>query len=325
MKDFKNGALFRLRHWFICISLILTVPSISGAQVKEFTLTVTEGEIELKGVKFPVWTYNNEFPGPVIRVKEGDTVRIKLRNMSGAKHGMFFHGLRVDNRIALQEQVPVDPGYEYVYEFEAQPAGTHLYHCSWKMAEHLNRGMFGLFIVEAKEEKGFDREFAYVISDWNSRADSGGHGQGHPANIMDNDITTINNKAVTAHAPQVMDAKDGERVRVRIANIGYLPHKLRFPKGFLVTHEDGYPISEPKTQETLTIYPGKSHDISIAAVEGKWPLYHNVERPSAAEKGGAEASGHGHDGQKYDVKKIQEDTSLNEEIGLVLDVKGKVK
>lgn len=302
--------------------MILIVPSLSIAGVREFTLTAAEGEIELKGVRFPIWTYNGEFPGPVIRVKEGDIVRIRLRNRSGAKHGLFFHGLRVSNIIALQEQVPVDPGYEYTYEFKAEPAGTHLYHCSWNMAEHLSRGMFGVFIVEAEEEKSFDREFVYIISDWDSRANSGEHAHetGHPANIMDNDITAINNRAVAGDNPQVMEAREGERVRLRIANIGHLPHRLRFPGGFLVTHEDGYPISEPMAREALTIYPGKSHDISIVAGAGKWPLYHSIELPgpfgSATGDGAADASGHGHDEHKHDTKQVKED------VAIVLDVRG---
>ena len=119
MNDGKDGVFERLCRLFrgllyFLVFLSLVVPSLSEAAVKEFTLTVTEGEIELKGVKFSIWKYNNEFPGPVIRVKEGDTVRIKLRNTSGTKHGLFFHGLKVHNRMALQEQEPVDPGYEYV-------------------------------------------------------------------------------------------------------------------------------------------------------------------------------------------------------------------
>ncbi len=319
-------ALRRLlrRASFIVVFLSLVVPSLSGAEVKEITLTATEGEMDLKGVKFKIWTYNDRFPGPVIRVKEGDDVRIKLRNKSGARHGMFFHGLRIDNRLALQEQVPVDPGYEYVYEFKAGPAGTHMYHCSMNMAEHLSRGMFGLFIVEAKEEKRFDREFEYVISDWSSRADSSGHGLGHPASIMDNDITAINDRAVTGDNPHVMDARDGERVRVRIANMGHLPHKLRFGKGFLVTHEDGYPISEPMAREALTIHPGKSNDISIVAGAGKWTFYHSVDMPmplAAKEgEGAAQTSGHGHDGHEGHKANIERG---KEAAAIILDVKAK--
>jgi FtsP/CotA-like multicopper oxidase with cupredoxin domain len=255
-----------------------------SAETKEFVLTVTDGEIELNGAKFMVWKFNDKLPGPEIRVKEGDTVKIKLKNMSGAKHGLFFHGLKVNARVALQEQeIFVDPGYEYTYgEFVAGPPGTHLYHCSYNMAEHLSRGLFGAFIVEAKDESKFDKEFVYILSDWNSKSEKGADhlGAGHPRAMMDNDITAINDRAVTGNNPLVMEAKEGERVRIRLANLGQLPHKLRLAEGFIVTHEDGYRISEPKTQDFLTIYPGKRYDIGITAKKsGREVFYHSIEMP----------------------------------------------
>ncbi|MBI5747899.1 MAG: multicopper oxidase domain-containing protein, partial [Nitrospinae bacterium] len=190
----------------------------SGGNVREFTFVVAEGNIELNGTKFSVWTYNGTVPGPEIRVKEGDTVRVKLQNKSAAKHGMFFHGLHVPPKVAMQEEVAVEPGYEYVYEFEAKPSGTHLYHCSYNMAEHLDRGLYGAFIVEAKDDGKFDKEFVYIIDDWNSKAAKGEshHGMGHPRDMMDSDITTINGKSITG-SPVVMEVKVGERIRIRLA------------------------------------------------------------------------------------------------------------
>ncbi|MBI5039199.1 MAG: multicopper oxidase domain-containing protein [Nitrospirae bacterium] len=264
-------------------------PNSAPAEIKEFILTVREGEINLGGDKSMVWTYNGTVPGPEIRVREGDTVKIKLVNESGAKHGLFFHGLSVNPRVALQEQeIFVDPGYEYTYgEFIAKPAGTHLYHCSWNMAEHLSRGLYGAFIVEAKDEQKFDKEFVYILSDWSSKVSKGEehYGAGHPRTIMDNDITTINERVITGDNPIIMDTKEGEKIRIRLANIGQLPHTLRFPGGFLITHEDGYIISVPQEQESLTIYPGKRYDIVITAAKpGRWPFYHSIVMPGGMEE-----------------------------------------
>lgn len=269
------------------------LPAYVFAETREFTLTVTDGEIELNGTKFMIWKYNDKFPGPEIRVKEGDVVKVKLVNKSSAKHGLFFHGLHVNPRTALQEQeIVVEPGYEYTYgEFIAKPAGTHLYHCGFNMAEHLSRGMYGAFIVEAKpvpagsnqgDEPKFDKEFVYILSDWNSKSAKGeGHHElGHPMTLLDNDITTINDKAITGDNPIIMDAKKGERVKIRLANIGYLPHKLTFPKGFIITHEDGYPLPEPKRQNSITIYPGKRHDIVMTADKTEeYLFYHSIDMP----------------------------------------------
>lgn len=273
---------YRAVFCFLFSAFILLPLSNALAETRDFTLTVTEGAIDLNDTKFMVWTYNGMVPGPEIRVREGDTVKIRLRNKSGAKHGLFFHGLHVPPRLALQEEVPVDPDHEYTYEFIAKPAGTHLYHCSWNMAEHLSRGLYGIFIVEAANEPKFDKEFVYILSDWNSKAvkGEGHHEMGHPRTMMDNDITTINDQAVTGDNPIILNVTKGKRVKIRLANIGHLPHTVRYPEGFTLTHEDGYPISEPRKASSITLYPGKRHDIAIAPDRpGKFPFYHSVTFP----------------------------------------------
>ncbi|MBI3399337.1 MAG: multicopper oxidase domain-containing protein [Deltaproteobacteria bacterium] len=321
------------------------LPAVSFAETREFTLTVTDGEIELNGTKFMVWKYNDTFPGPEIRVKEGDVVKVKLINKSSAKHGLFFHGLHVNPRVALQEQdIVVEPGYEYTYgEFVAGPAGTHLYHCSYNMAEHLSRGLYGAFIVETKptpagskqgDEPKYDKEFVYILSDWNSKAENGDdhYGAGHPRTMLDNDITTINERAVTGDNPIVMEAKKGERIRMRLANIGHLPHTLRFAQGFIITHEDGYPIPQPKTQDSLTIYPGKRHDIVITAGNpGKMTFYHSVNMPKSAgeifeelEFPNKQADEHKHEHPKtlHDSSHDNKTEAAKELPIFILDVKG---
>ncbi|MBI3353630.1 MAG: multicopper oxidase domain-containing protein [Nitrospirae bacterium] len=326
---------------FFCFLLtaycLLFTVSIASAETKEFTLTVTDSEIELNGTKFMVWKYNDTFPGPEIRVKEGDVVKIKLRNKSSAKHGLFFHGLYVNPRVSIQEQeIFVDPDYEYTYgEFVAGPAGTHLYHCSWNMAEHLTRGLYGAFIVEAKDEPKSDKEFVYIISDWNSKAENGDdhYGTGHPRTMLDNDITTINERAVTGDNPIVMEAKKGERIRMRLANIGHLPHKIRFAQNFIITHEDGYPISQPKAQDSLTIYPGKRYDIVITAKKsGKEVFYHSIDMPpgvkeklTASEDSQKASAAHTHDdshGHSNNIHKENKTGVIKEAPIIVLDVRG---
>jgi FtsP/CotA-like multicopper oxidase with cupredoxin domain len=306
--------------------MVLLSPGVSSplyAEVKEFTLTVTEGTLDIKGTPVPVWLYNGVFPGPEIRVKEGDTVRIKLRNLSGAKHGMFFHGLRVDNRMALQEQVPVDPDYEYAYEFKAEPSGTQLYHCSQNMAEHLSRGMFGAFIVEAKDEPRPDREFVFLMTDWPGGAASShsGHEAGHPADIMDRGITTINERVVTGDDPQVIEAGLGETVRLRIANLGYLSHRLSLPEGINLTHEDGYPVSTPDAQNEVVVFPGKRYDFAVkAGAPGRLKILHSIEkpRPMHSDAGHAESDDSRKDGHAGHERGSTPDAG---EVAIVLDVK----
>ncbi|MEK7679817.1 MAG: hypothetical protein AAB356_06470, partial [Deltaproteobacteria bacterium] len=85
----------------------------------------------------------------------------------------------------------------------------------------------------------------------------------------------------------------------------------------------------PKTHETLLIHPGKSNDISIVAVAGKWPIYHNVEMPrsreAAAVKGAADASGHEHDEHKNHDGLKNNMIQAEEAVAIVLDVRVEVK
>ncbi len=296
----------------------------SPANVKEFTFVVKEGDIELNGTKFSVWTYNGTIPGPEIRVKEGDTVRIKLQNKSGAKHGMFFHGLHVPPKVAMQEEVSLDSGYEYIYEFEAKPGGTHIYHCSFNMAEHLDRGLYGAFIVEGKDDEKFDKEFVYIIDDWNSKTAKGEshHGMGHPRDMKDYDITTINGKSITG-SPVVMDVKTGEKIRIRLISIGNLPHTLRSPEGFTITHVDSYPLPETRKENSLTLLGGQRYDIVITPdKKGKLSFYHSINFPPTLSQKLAELSQseHSHD-ENPAHKDYVHGEGQKDEIAIIIDVR----
>jgi len=97
---------------------------------------------------------------------------------------------------------------------------------------------------------------------------------------MDNDITTINDRVVKGDNPVMIEAKEGERIKIRFANIGYLPHKVWYPDGFVITHEDGYPLPEQREETTLTIFPGKRHDMVVSAKRtGRYLFYHSITIP----------------------------------------------
>lgn len=114
------------RVWGLLLVLLLSfLPGEAWAEVREYTLTVTEGTLNLKGLAFPVWPFNGVVPGPEIRVKEGERVRIRLKNRSGAYHTLTFHGLQVPFQMAGVpgcSQAPIGPGEELPYEFVLSPA-----------------------------------------------------------------------------------------------------------------------------------------------------------------------------------------------------------
>lgn len=286
-----------VRKYFYALFLSALVFAIGAenarAEKRLITLTVTDGEIDFNGVKYAGWLYNGGFPGPEIRVKEGDMVSVKIINKSAEKHGMFFHGVRVTPQVSSDEEdVQIKPGFEYTYpEFKAEPAGTHMYHCSVNMAEHLARGMFGAFIIEENQPKKpnpkaapykFNKEYTYILSDWNPAAESTPthHGIGHPYNLLDLNTFTLNEKVIGSGDPAKIEAKVGDRIKIRLGNLGSLPHKIYLKQGFFVTHDDGYRLYDLKSQKSITIHSGKSNDLLIVVKKpGTYTLLHSINMP----------------------------------------------
>src|ERR687893_702782 len=100
--------------------------------VREWEIVAEDREIEVApGVKYAAWTYNGRVPGPTLRAREGERLRITFVNGSEHPHTMHFHGIHP----AEMDGVPgigagqIAPGSSVVYEFDALPFGVHLYHC----------------------------------------------------------------------------------------------------------------------------------------------------------------------------------------------------
>ncbi len=182
-------------------------------------------EIDNKGTKFPAWTFDGRIPGPVVRVKEGDTVEFELVNENTNKnsHSMDFHAAQVD---VLNEFAPIKPGETKKFTFDAKYPGVWMYHCGADpMHQHIARGMYGIIIVDPKE--GYsdkfpkpDREYVLVQGQYYSDPED------HHAIMEDRGYagSLINGKMFhydpvhDQNASQVLEAKPGERVRIFYVN-----------------------------------------------------------------------------------------------------------
>ncbi len=129
--------------------------------VEEKLMTVADGFVQ------SVWTFNGTVPGPAIRVKVGDTIRVHLKNPATNKlpHSVDFHASQVAWN---DEMTSINPGEEKLYEWTADYAGVWMYHCGTAPAlHHIANGMYGMVIVEPEEGlPKVDREFAIVQSEW---------------------------------------------------------------------------------------------------------------------------------------------------------------
>lgn len=130
-----------------------------------YDLLTTEVEGKLSdGSSYRYWTFNNTVPGPMLRVRQGDTVTINLKNDESSVniHSVDFHAVTGPGGGAAVTQVA--PGETKSFTFKALQPGLYVYHCATPMiAHHISNGMYGMILVEP--EGGLsevDREY-YVM------------------------------------------------------------------------------------------------------------------------------------------------------------------
>lgn len=129
-----------------------------GRTLRTYEVVGQDKEIEIvPGVFFPAWTYNARVPGPTLRATEGDRLRIVFQNNGSHPHTMHFHGIHSWRMDGIPGAGMVDPGGEFVYEFDALPFGCHLYHChALPLKRHIHKGMYGAFIVDPDPTRHFE-------------------------------------------------------------------------------------------------------------------------------------------------------------------------
>ena len=101
-----------------------------GSLLREYEIFAVDREIEIApGLVFPAWTFNGQVPGPTLRATEGDRVRVRFVNQGTHPHTLHFHGWHPPAMDGSLPEHQVAPGGEFLYEFDAEPFGLHLYHC----------------------------------------------------------------------------------------------------------------------------------------------------------------------------------------------------
>jgi len=146
----------------------------SGKTVRQFTLIVEENQkipITYEDHIFDGWTFNGTIPGPTIRVTEGDLVRIRVINSNDNTHAHSLYTQPInfgkDNAFTMSGQPggTISPGRSYTYEFIAGPYGVYPYYCHVEpMADHINRGLYGMMIIDPKDPRPQMTEMAMLLN-----------------------------------------------------------------------------------------------------------------------------------------------------------------
>jgi FtsP/CotA-like multicopper oxidase with cupredoxin domain len=184
----------------------------SGHVVREWELVASEHEIAVApGVTFAAWTYNGRVPGPTLRAREGDRLRITLVNASRHPHTIHFHGIHPAEMdgVAGAGAGEVPPGGRTVYEFDALPAGLHLYHCHVRpLAEHIAKGLYGAFIIDPKDEREDADELVMVMNGFDTNFDRANEmyaANSIPFAYMDRPIRVMRDQLVRLYLVNVLE------------------------------------------------------------------------------------------------------------------------
>ncbi|HDZ62197.1 MAG TPA: hypothetical protein ENH40_03505 [Nitrospirae bacterium] len=284
-----------------------------GQEIKVFKLTVEDVKFEIFPDRFiEGWGFNGLIPGPTIRVKQGDRIRVIMANNTDTEHTLHVHGQSkpvVMDGVPFLGQKPVEKGESYTYEFTVKNVGTSWYHCHVDSAHHVDMGMYGAFIAEPKNEKlKYDREYIMILDEWPT-----GHIHVHEDMPMEGheehgvvtehtgvpqhkdgmempagrdwypktykayepvyDGFTINGRSFPFTEP--VDVKEGEKVRIRFINVGYKTHFMHtHSHKFTVVARDGDYVNEPAKRDTVAVGPGQRVDIILNADNpGIWPFH----------------------------------------------------
>jgi FtsP/CotA-like multicopper oxidase with cupredoxin domain len=192
--------------------------------VKPFELTAAPGGAPIVGPSYPhtnVWCYGHHIPGPELRVRQGERLRIVVHNELPEDTTVHWHGIRLPNAmdgVPGLTQLPIKPGEQFVYEFSPPDAGTFWYHPHADSLQQLGRGLGGALIVEEPTALPVDRDILWMLTDWRLKSDAqiapgfGNRMEAAMSGRVGNTVTM--NGSITDE----VKVRAGERIRLRLVN-----------------------------------------------------------------------------------------------------------
>ena len=242
----------------LAVISLASMPCFSQASAKTFTLTVERKRVSVGGgMTFNAWTYSGTVPGPVLKVMQGDEVKINLVNHTKDAHGINVHAAQIS-----PDHFTGDPMKSVSYSFTANVPGVFIYHCTAPpILDHIASGMYGMMIVEPKAgwPNGDAQEVTIVQSELYGLPDAhgfivGSHGkivQARPDFVVFNGVL---NKYSFDHP---IDIKVGKLVRLFFVNAGPSFSSAFYVTGVLfdTVYKSGNPANAMHGINTLEVPP----------------------------------------------------------------------
>lgn len=275
-----------------------------GATTVAATITAAPVTVGIGGREVTTWAFGDRPSMGGIRAKVGDLIEATFVNKISTANTLHWHGIALRNDmdgVHDVTQTAVDPGSSFTYRFTVPDAGTHWFHPH--MGLELDRGLYAPLIVEDPNDPiAFDVDVTLMLDDWLDgfgrspeqvldELQGGGSGGHDMSNMGGNDkpmggstsmmggltgevtypLHVINGRAPTER--ETIDAKVGQRVRVRLINAGS-DTAYRVAVGghrLTVTHADGFPV-KPIEVDNVVLGMGERYDVIITAGSGAFPI-----------------------------------------------------
>lgn len=198
-----------------------TLPAAAAGPVAHVHLSISDRVVSIApGIRYHAWTFGTSAPGPVIHVREGQTVDVTLKNSAMMPHSVDFHAAQVAPNLDFAD---IQPGASKTFSFVASIPGVFMYHCGTAPAfEHIANGMYGAIIVEPKNLPPVQHQYVLVSSEWYLNAP----GKGAPASLdvtkaeqMTPDWVTFNGYSAQ-YKTHPLTSMPGQTVRFWVVDAG---------------------------------------------------------------------------------------------------------
>ncbi len=246
-------------------SMTAVSAALPGARAQapaDFTLTLAPYTLEVSPHRtIKTIAYNNQVPGPLLRMKEGQPVTIDVVNRTANEELVHWHGLFLPSEVdgAMEEGTPmIPPGSSARYTYTPRPAGLRWYHTHTFAGHDFKRGQYTgqhgfLFIDPRQDAARYDREFFLALHDWDPYMLASDDGSMNAAYT----VSTINGRALGFGEP--LRVRSGERVLLHLLNssptevhwIALAGHQLR------VVALDGNTVPQPRAVPMLRLAPAE--------------------------------------------------------------------
>jgi FtsP/CotA-like multicopper oxidase with cupredoxin domain len=235
----------------------------------------------LPNVEVGAYAYNRQVPGPLIRVRQGDRVRVVVTNRLPEPTSVHWHGLTLPNAmdgVADVTQKPIPPGGSFTYTFTAGQAGTFFYHSHRQADRQQSLGLYGALIVDPRTPTvRYDKEAVLELGEWTVK-----DGYTFPSMQQEGllpNYFTIDGKAYPE--TRTLNVRLGQKLLVRfIGSQSGTTHPMHIHGGpFSVVATDGNPVPPAARLEkdTIAVAPGERYDVLWTAQrKGKWLIHCHV-------------------------------------------------